>query len=161
MAAEAGGPTARVGGIVAAVLACAAFGIAAAPQTVRDPAPEPLLAQPDGAPQADPGSLRALALRVQRPANPNATPIADAPVTAAPPLPGPAWNDPDSVNWADVPEGDRGPVRDRLLERRGGPRPGGRLLERLRGELRSAAVGGRPVGDIITPAERLRRLSLK
>jgi hypothetical protein len=152
MAAAAGGPTARVGGIVAAVLCCAALGGAAAPQSDRDPAPEPFLAGTDGPPSTDPEALRALAARVQRPAEATAIPGAEVPATA-PPLPGPTWNDPDSVNWANVPEGDRAPVRERILERRGGPRPGGRLLDRLRGELRSASVGGRPVGDVITPAE--------
>ncbi|MFM9057932.1 MAG: hypothetical protein ACKOSQ_02200 [Planctomycetaceae bacterium] len=156
MAAEAGAATARVGAIVAALVALAAVGAGGATQPAGEPAPEPMLARVPAPAEADPAALEALAARVRHAGPPgNAGRGTDE---APAPLPGPEWTDPDSVNWADVPEAERGPVRERLLDRRGdrGPPPGGRLLERLRGELRAAALGGRAVGDVVTPGETRR-----
>ncbi len=147
MAAEAGAAEARAGGIVAvlvAVAATGALGAAGGPQPGRIPPPEPLLAQVAAPPEADHAGLRALASRVRQAGGAIDEPGAGR----APPLPGTEWIDPDSVNWAEVPESERGPLRERLLERRGdrGPVPGGRLLERLRGELRAAAKPHRGTG---------------
>lgn len=123
-----------------AVVAVGAAGGAGRPDGGRIGPPEPLLAR-DAVPlEADRSAYRALVSRVRQ-----AGGTAEDTPEPAPPLPGSEWNDPDSVNWAEVPESERGALRERLLERRGdrGPLPGGRLLERLRNELRSPADAGR------------------
>ena len=133
MAAEAGAGTARVGAIVAALLALAALGAGGTEQPAREPVAEPMLTVADARADGDPAALQALAERARRDDGTMAE-------SSAAPLPGPEWNDPDSVNWADVPEADHARLRERALERRGdrGPLPGGRLLERIRGDLRPA-----------------------
>jgi len=158
MAAEAGAAKARVGSLVAAWVAVAALGLARAADVGPGSPPEPLLAEAAAPLPADPSALRALASRVRQAGGTIEEPVAET----APPLPGSEWNDPDSVNWADVPEAERGPLRERLMERRGdrGAPPAGRLLERLRSELRSAAGGNRdgeaarPDGAAETPSAR-------
>ncbi len=62
------------------------------------------------------------------PAPPAAEPKPSRPL-GAPPLPGEAWNDPDSVNWSSVPESDRAAREPAREAGRGGDRPLGRLRE--------------------------------
>lgn len=157
MAAAAGASQARYGRVVVVFAALVAGG-AAGP--LRLPPPEPLLASAEKSPDTttpasdtDPAGLRLLAARVRQAGGPIAAPTPVASTDSTAPLPGPGWTDPDSVNWADVPESERGPLRDRLQGLRGerGPLPGERLLERLRGELRAAGSGGRPHADALAP----------
>lgn len=159
MAAEAGAATARVGAIIAALLALAALGAGGTTQPAREAIAEPMLSDADARSDGDPAALQALADRARRDgASSGATAAESAPA----PLPGPEWNDPDSVNWADVPEADHARLRERVLERRGerGPPPGGRLLERIRGEPRAAAVDdGRRLGATMPPGAALDRLA--
>ena len=146
MAAQAGAATARVGGIVAALLALAALGAGGTAPPSPEPVAEPMLSLADARGEGDLVALRAFGARVQRDTAIRDSGDADP---AAVPLPGPEWNDPDSVNWADVPETDRVPLRGRILERRSerAASPGGRLLDRLRGEPRPAAADQRHGGD--------------
>ncbi|MFM7108013.1 MAG: hypothetical protein ACKOZU_05360, partial [Planctomycetaceae bacterium] len=141
MADETGGTTARAGGIVAAVLAVAALG-AGGGAPPRDPVAEPMLSVADARRDGDPEAMRALVSRPKRDPVVGPTSAMDGAVA---PLPGAGWQDPDSVNWADIPNADRSPLRERLMERRAerGPLPGGRLLDRLR----DSRDEGRRAGD--------------
>lgn len=123
MAAETGAAGARVGSIVAVLLALVALVAGTAADARRAPDPEPLLAQVGAqAAVADPDALRMLAARV---------------------------NDPDTaIEVPDAARKDRDAVRDRLADRRvdRGSQPAGRLLERLRSELRVADRGAETAG---------------
>lgn len=156
MAAAAGASQARYGRVV---VVCAALVAGGAAGPLRLPPPEPLPASAETsspatpAPDTDPSGMRLLAARVRQAGGPIAAPAPVATTDSTAPLPGPSWTDPDSVNWADVPEAERGPLRERLQALRGdrGPLPGERLLERLRGELRAAGSGGRAGADVSAP----------
>lgn len=158
-------------------------GRSAEPPSLQAVVPAPSPAAPDQAPvPAD--DLKALVVRVQRSrdservaSKPATAPAAAAPPKAPPapgatpqpaiaPLPGEAWADPDSINWADaaadrqlsplvLPEAARrrGLFPDRRPDQRGlglgigqrdtaGPAQvlGGRILDRLRGDRRSIRV---------------------
>ncbi len=85
-------------------------------------------------------------------------------VPPAAPLPGPAWSDPDSINWVDVPaeavvahpaaspprQGTQPRLIDRLADRRSDGRVPGGVADRLRGRLRGE---GRLARALAPPAD--------
>ena len=154
MAAETGTARARAGGIVAVLLALVALCAAGAADVPQDLEPEPLLGATDAPPSVDPEALRVLAARVSRSGGADGPTAVVTAADGAAPLPGPEWNDPDTVNWADAPQVDRDVTRERIADRRmdRGPLPGSRLLERLRSELRVAVTAERTVADPATLA---------
>ena len=147
---------------------------------VRSRAAELRSAPPPAAPpQAEPPAVAPSPVAPSRAAPSAAAPAQTAPpqTTAskpsrplgAPPLPGEAWNDPDSVNWSNVPAGDRAarePARepDRAAVR-GGDRPLGRLREwrtarqQERTEVRTARrddvamSGSRELNERVSPGD--------
>jgi hypothetical protein len=100
-----------------------------------------------------------LALTAAEPLPPPGPPSASAAVPApAAPLPGPAWIDPDSINWIDVPAeaaiarpaAAQPRLIDRLADRRTESRLPGGVADRLRGRLRGE---GRLARALAPPAD--------
>jgi len=132
------------------------------PLQVEPPRAEP----PPVAPLPVEPSPVAPPLVASRPVEPSPPPPAAASRPSrplgAPPLPGEAWNDPDSVNWTNVPAGDRATRETARESDRGGDRPLGRLREyrtARQQERAEARVARRDDGATTNPREPHERVS--